>query len=228
MTRAEVLNFLSACHLSRDICDTNCCQQIEYLLPEGQVDYDFCHGATKAVIVPDNENFVIKIPFNVSDGYYDEDEHEWDSEEELLNGNDDNRFYWDYCLQEVLVYRAARRAGVAKAFAQTKLIGHVKGRPIYIQPKVEHDRLPYPIDWDSKEYLESTHKTTRIVRAADAPSIPEVWAYTAYHYYGEAFFTKLINFLGDHPHINDLHGDNTGFLRGRPVLCDYSGYFEPY
>ena len=70
-------------------------------------------GASKAVVIPHDYGYVIKIPFNGS-GEYDYDEDDDDADEELIFNDFTGALIgngWDYCLAETLVYEIAKEEG---------------------------------------------------------------------------------------------------------------------
>jgi hypothetical protein len=55
--------------------------------------------------------------------------------------------------------------------------------------------------------------------------LPYHWILNFIKLYGEKEFLRLCLFLEEEG-INDLHEKNVGYIDGRPVLFDYSGYYE--
>ena len=51
------------------------------------------------------------------------------------------------------------------------------------------------------------------------------WLKDFLEFFGEEILKQLNKFI-DAYGINDLHTSNVGYIGNRPVLIDYSGYFE--
>ena len=51
------------------------------------------------------------------------------------------------------------------------------------------------------------------------------WLSDFLDYFGEDIFQKFMKFI-DKQNIGDLHSDNIGYIGNRPVLIDYSGYWD--
>ena len=83
-------------------------------------------GASQFVIISDNWDKVIKIPFTgMYDYYEDDDEYYFDT------------YYADYCAITVGLYEQALAEGVAAIFAETAVFGKTsEGKTIYIQEKI--------------------------------------------------------------------------------------------
>ena len=184
------------------------------------IDFIADSGATKAVIIPPKENFVIKIPFQGFIGEcYNHDKECW--EDEFVSY--DNAYYsdsgWDYCLSEVEIYMRAIEAGVQQIFAKTDFITTVDGHPIYIQEKAEI--FNQRDHFHSREQLRKTREKTKNYYC----EANEDWLTDVLEYYGEDIFLDFLRFVDD-LQITDLHSGNLGYIDKRPVITDYSGYHE--
>lgn len=141
--------------------------------------YRVTNGASKCVIIPDDRNYVIKIPFtgDSSDEIYEKDEEFYDyccengfdyeacpyDKWEFENaGNSQNG--WDYCLRETEIYNAAKDCGIEQFFAKTIHIGDYHHHPIYIQEKCTTEyntwNSPYRRDIDLYQNFD-THKYSK-------------------------------------------------------------------
>ena len=198
----------------------------EYLEKNGyNFDYNIYHGATKAVIVPNNEDFVIKIPFA---GYVDYDNQSCDYDEDTntwIYNDEYDPFVplkYDYCRLEKENYEYARENDVEDYFAKIVLIDFIDGFAIYVQEKVES----FYSSKSRTHYSEAERKElTKSYKYEDLERIPPDWALDFIHTYGEEEFINFLNFTIDY-HINDLHGENVAYRNGKPILCDYSGFWE--
>lgn len=204
-------------------------------LPE---DCEYSYGASKLVIIPDNTDYVIKVPFNCvyNEDYIDPDyaasqgiEYDEDEQEEWLYFQ--NAYYcrqeeygWDYCEAEVEYYEEAADWGVEKYFAETRYIGDCHGWPIYVQPKCE-----------AMENSRGSHSHTR----EEYDSIQEKADSVDQHGIRDRDFlcdlfknadvdivSLLFQFIDEM--LNDLHSGNYGYFEGTTDACllDYAGWNE--
>lgn len=189
---------------------------------------DYTHGASKLVVFLKDANFVVKIPFtgymfdsedsNYCDNYYD-----FEGAEE-----DDYGECWDYCWTEVKMYQKALTAGVEKYLLETEKIGEINGFPIYVQERCVsffNSSINTPTYNEiaiSKKKLEDNNIYTRILSS--------VFCFYCYLNIinGEdtyESFGRFNNFAKEY--LSDIHKGNIGFnVCGKPVILDYSGYYE--
>lgn len=121
-------------------------------------------GASKLVLIPENENYVIKIPFlghNEEEWIENEDypykwgDPEYDGDKaghyeyifypfdgasfDGYNYDSENGENWNYCNAEVDIYELAVLAGLELYFAREELIGFIDGElggyPVYVQER---------------------------------------------------------------------------------------------
>lgn len=198
------------------------------------------YGASKLVVYPKYEEFVIKIPYI---GYVDEDdvvygEYDWDcvdpvSYENITDFSNaayplyDN-FGWDYCRTESEYFILAQQYGIEKMFAQTLYTGTYQHNPIYIQEKccsLEHSsrkiRESCNVNLDKSIDLVKTYSkgyNTNCYTSLTSLMLKD---------YSEKDCINLIKFLSDY-NIGDLHPGNYGFseIDGRPILIDYSDFLS--
>lgn len=243
MKKEEVLKLLELCNIeiNTNLATEDNLERIELPLIDSSFakkeDLFFFSGASKSVIIPNNEKYVIKIPY---DGYQLEEtlsnsftycsKKEETYEYNFLNFYEfegaNSYDYWDYCLQETIIYHYAKKKKVEKVFAKTRRIGEVKGRPIYIQeraiPSKEYSGGILP---DERAYKEISKKTNEICKDSSYSfrEINPIWKANAYFYYGEKKFKDIMNFITEYM-IEDLHDGNLGYIKDRPVIIDYSDY----
>lgn len=178
--------------------------------------YTFEYGATKCVIIPENTDYVIKIPFTGTvDDWYDKDEYH-----EFEYGEDDDR-PWDYCMNEVLRYQRAKEAGMEGFFAETRLIGYKDGFPIYVQEKCVCARADKKRD--SKYSLEEKNKTLDLTSYS---GIDVIWLTDVRMMYGDEVCKEFVDYVDENEWNDDLRASNLGYKDGRPVVIDYSSYME--
>lgn len=160
----------------------------------------FCYGATKGAFIPhDDCNFVFKFDFA---------------------GLDE-----EYCHREADIYQSAEIEGLDRYFAKTQFYDVVGHAPIFMQEYVGESCWDVGTalikDEDIKKAKTAISKTS--YDAVD--ELPYHWILNFIKLYGEKEFLRLCLFLEEEG-INDLHEKNVGYIDGRPVLFDYSGYYE--
>ena len=205
MTREQVV-FLKICeYFNKNEIDLSLCSNYAFDsngdLWEGLTTanfFNFYFGATKGVIVPKAYNFVFKFDLQ-SEGLSEE-----------------------YCEIEEDNYTKARKRNLGFCFAKCSYFDTYNGVDIYVQPKID-----YEADWDSNTLTEMQKSTcSKYIDSSDIASrMSEQWMIDFIEYYNEGTFNFLLRFLEDNG-INDLHPGNLGYMKGRPVIFDYSGYYE--
>ena len=154
---------------------------------------------------------------------------------------------WDYCEQEAIIYNRAVALGIGDMFAGTIKIADVHNYPIYASERAEsyshvdfgstsssetvrniftpinHN---YPADSDlykiGEQFIEECEETEEF-SSPDRMNL-EFLGYMI-NYYGKGKVRTLCEFLFEN-RLNDFHSSNIGFIGDRPVLIDYSGFFE--
>lgn len=194
-------------------------------------------GASKIVIVPDDKNYVIKIPFHVTNtlnySYYSKictdghrtvvPDYEHGSYEELCNApyRLTNEFGWDYCRAEEEMYQIAKEEHFEQFFAATQYIGEIsEDFPIYVQEKAQ----VFEQASHSHSKLENDNTRKSLGNEYSASRLYSIDFVTdALHYYGENRTRNFLRFISEND-INDLHSANIGYIGHRPVLIDYSSF----
>lgn len=187
---------------------------------------DVLTGASKCVVLLSNQNFVLKIPFEGKQIWeqvrnYDAEEYNSDDYDFVFYPFDYARTkdHWDYCNDEVEIFKKAEAAGVSSFFARTDFYGYSKDNyPIYIQERCE---VFGNVDVDDK--YKNLSKEVKTSASKVSSELPEEWIALAIEYFGQELTDKFLAFVEDE-YIDDLHYDNFGFIGDRPVLIDYSGY----
>lgn len=161
-------------------------------------------GVSKVVIIPSEEEYVIKIDLDSYDGGIE------------LSDN--------YLDTECRYSQLAEKVGLGDVFAKTSYWGTYGGRDIYLQERVS-------LDYEQREKFDSISNTTLMKLSKRSSKVREKCGMTPiltsalYNYYGEEKFETILNFLNEN-RINDLHNGNWGFIGERPVIFDYSGFHE--
>lgn len=166
-------------------------------------EYAFHYGASKGVIIPLKEEdrsifpYVIKIPFLYEDEEY---------ETKIVN----------HCRLEQKNSIAAAALGLSDILIPTEYFGRFASAEIYIQQRVES--LKKAIIRNSWDILSEKYGVNQTGQIDPNLSLHII------EYYGLKKFFELVEFV-EEKRINDLHGGNYGFIDGRPVIFDYSGYY---
>ena len=186
-------------------------------------EWESFYGSTKGVLVPDDCDYVIKIPFT---GIRRKKEEPYKSFS--ING------FNEYCELEQFIYYSALVNGLSKFFAKTIKIGEVGNFSIYVQEKASADTWDWS-DWTkknvssskriksmvSKKEVKNTKKICKKnkVKCFNAPFMALVLKEN-----GKETMLKLGRFVNEC--VNDVHMGNLGFIGKKPVIIDYSGFYE--
>jgi hypothetical protein len=221
----EIVNVLQLhCNLSKDCYfgEKDVDEKVLYRIKD-KLNYEFFSGATKMVLLFKELDRVIKIPFN-GDWY-----SEWDDDKD--EEEDQFCFYecaseecsWDYCNLEVNIWEAANKIGLGECFAKTERIGFINGYPVYAQEKC----MTWSYHKTSRQYSKEKIQEVKDYFKSDSHyyCFNEYWLSDFLDYYGQEMFDKFCEFIDDRG-INDLHNGNIGYAGDRPVLIDFSGFFE--
>lgn len=219
MNRTDVLKLLEVCTFKDTFTSEDYYHDVIAPLEEaGKSTIECDSGATKLVLwIPNFDEYVVKIPFT---GVYEED---WIKEDEGYVWQEDYQEYfgaydgWDYCYVETSLYADAVKEGVEQFFLETSFLGHIKGHPIYIQPRAEEF---YEISHNIS--LEEKQESNKICREYCVSLKPE-WVLDAIKCYGLSQVKKLFAFINEYQ-IEDLHGNNLGYYKNKPVIIDYAGF----
>ncbi len=182
-------------------------------------DFYIRSGATKMVLIPKDLSltYVFKIPFT---GYF---SFEWDEEEDYIEYEGGECFSrpWDYCANEVIRYRQAFSAGLEDCFAETSFLKYVNGYPVYIQKRCDVFNNVYNKHIHSEEECEKTSTS-----CSEDLDINIYWLTDFLKYYGIDKLNTFINFIKENGWDDDLRGENIGYIKDRPVLIDYSSFYD--
>lgn len=201
-------------------------------------DWTYDAGISKCVLIFDNLDYVIKIPFYAE--WFEGEEIDYDEENDEPIYEDgytaDYPFegievegyvkenHWDYCETESLLYKAAEKNGVAEYFAETIHIGYAKDWPIYAQTRAcmfcsEDSRTTR----SRKNYTDEEKETVKTIRSTTNFYLDDEWLMDFIAFWGQARLMQLIQFCNEY-FIDDLHNGNIGYVCGAPCLIDYSSY----
>jgi hypothetical protein len=138
----------------------------------------------------------------------------------------------DYSALEVRNYEYAKELGLDKILLPTGLLTTLdSGCPIYWQTKFSysHSNMDYHEEIHLKKQFEQYFRSPIYLKVKrtmpDDRRYNDVWLFRAYQLYGKQFFKKLCLFFEENE-IKDLHSNNVGWLKGKPIILDYAGYHE--
>ena len=182
----------------------------------GIPNFDWDTGATKLVIMPEQREYVIKIPFN---GYYDEGHfyHFEGAESDYCD---------NYCEAENRLYMEATVDGFEELFLPNEYVCDVDCYPIYVQPKAEVlNKSESQEKYSSKESKEKILQ--RIKEDRFFTNLPASWLASCLDVLGSMEeVNKFLKFLDMTGISADLHYGNLGYYHGHAVIIDYGGYDE--
>ena len=159
----------------------------------------YSYGATKLVIIDDDNDWVLKIPFCDK--------------------------ACDYCALEAENYKKAVEAGVEEGFAACYFLMEYEGAPCYIMEKVSCDEETVESDFyeiGSNKFSDEMNED-EIYSYLGSMDGDEIVDQLLEFYYDEGFLKKVNIFLSQNK-INDLHTGNVGYRGEQLVLTDYSGF----
>ena len=191
------------------------------------------YGASKVVIMSEEWDYVLKIPFNGAYTFLEDDYNEYcdnhDSEPQIKDyitfekyRGADSEDGWDYCDAENNKYDKAEKAEVNQYFVKTEFLCFTNGGyPIYIQ-----DRCRYRTSEDKSTDKSRKIASSRQAEYKDGGINSVLWIASFIDFYGEAEFEKLRVFLDSDEDLNgDLHDENVGYtMEGKPIILDYAGF----
>lgn len=224
MTIPEILEVLTSCNFVKLTGDNFLDKIVDAI--DDSIDLQYEYGATKGVLFFPDTDFVIKIPFLG----YDEEEQVYDEEDDCYYSTE-NTFFTpfryaedgdageDYCKAEVLRYKRAKDEKLDDFFVETKLAGYVNSHPIYMQPICDIFSRQ-----DITSISDEENEIINLIKEKnDFWIFNKRWMLDVLDIYGEDDLVKLCIFLREE-HANDLHEDNIGYYKERPVLIDYAGF----
>lgn len=129
-------------------------------------------------------------------------------------------FKINHAEREANVYAEACVNEVSQFFVPCHKLGKIYGHSIYEMDYVDADESRVTSDmWRKCSESMSGDEISNAINDDDC-YIENLFPF----YYSEEEMSKLCDFLSD-LEIDDLHSGNIGYLDGRIVLIDYSGYF---
>lgn len=200
------------------------------------MSYD--NGLSKGVIIFDELDYVIKIPFVCS--WY-EEETEWDEEKDecvvICEGGPSGYPFggvevegycfhndWDHCETELYRYCEAEKSGLEEHFAKIWFLDCINGWPIYAQSKAcMYNTEDSYSSRSRKHYTDKERATANAIQSSSHFYIAQEWMMDFIQYWGKDKLLDFIKFC-DEWFIDDLHDGNIGYICGVPCLVDYGSF----
>ena len=176
-------------------------------------DFDWEDGASKLVIIPEYNDFVIKIPFNGSYNLM---------SEEYID------FSQNYCETEIDLYEKiiAENPIFAQFFLPLTRVEEFEKYDIYIQAKCKTFNNTNNEERKSSYSKESLAKSTEFGKKVFT-RLPVDWIAGVLEVLkDESLLEEFINVLDKYDIGQDLHYGNIGYYNNKPIILDYAGFYE--
>jgi hypothetical protein len=222
MEKRRIIDLFSNCIFDGELSSEDAEEKIFLHLPENFI-YEWREGASKLVIIPDNADYVIKIPYT-GRRYWDYENEEY-IHSKFTFANNTDEYFWDYCLTETLLWRIAKNENVNQIFAKERIIGAINKHPIYIQQRAEVYGYSDKYDSASDDERQKTIKHCEQKHFNIFEDELLSWQTDALEYYGEKKFDKIMSFIKKYE-IGDLHDSNLGYIGEKPIILDYSDFWD--
>lgn len=181
---------------------------------DDRFNFDWEDGATKLVIIPENTDYVIKIPFNAEYDEYDKEYHEYSQ---------------NYCETERSLYNKIlfeTNPLFAQFFLPLTFVEEFKNWEIYIQPKCQAYNNTGEKE-RSKSYSVNSMEKVKSKKLRYYIALPEDWLAAVTEVLKDVRLVKeFIDVLDEYDITNDLHQGNFGYCNGKPVIFDYAGFYD--
>ena len=179
-----------------------------------ELSFDWEDGASKLVIIPEDKDYVIKIPFNAR------------YEDFLCEYYD---YSYNYCEEECNLYEKIsfeENPLFAQFFLLLTKVREFEDWDVYIQPKCqiynnleEEDR--------SKSYSKDSMMKVKSKKLRHYTNLPEDWLAAVTEVLKDVQHVReFILFLEEYDITQDLHSGNIGYYNNKPVILDYAGFYD--
>lgn len=229
----KYISIIKKC-FERENPSIDCVDDFNWLYGDEEITSNFKigAGATKVVLIPINinTNYVYKIPvLGICDAHYINDDYDEEIDE---NYESFSRFDPDghdnFCAIEVDRCYDICKEGYGDLIAKEFYYGEIGDNiPIYIQEKAVIYYDAYDGDaLRTKEEITSVKKVTSSFSNFNAyfDCIPDRWIADLIVAIGIEETIDFFDYLIDASYNNDLYEANIGYIKGKPVLVDYSGF----
>jgi hypothetical protein len=136
----------------------------------------------------------------------------------------------DYCKMEIEKYEKAKAFKIERILLPIEYVTTTaNGLSIYKQAKAE-DTLGEMSYTEYKRIVAKEHglrrsRTVHKIYSSCYSVISEVWLARGLQLYGKKFMKAFTKWTND-CQVNDLHSGNIGFIKGKPIIFDYVGFYE--
>lgn len=179
---------------------------------EDELSFDWEDGASKLVIIPEDKDYVIKIPFNgnfyVDEGYF--------------------NFSQNYCETEIDLYKriADENPLFSQFFLPLTRVDEYNEWDIYIQPKCQAYHNAAEKD-KSKSYSKDSLNKVRNEKILYNSALPKDWLAAVTEILKDVELVKeFVDMLEEYDITQDLHMGNIGYCNGKPIILDYAGFYD--
>lgn len=229
----EVFEYVKNFHLYDDFFTED---HVDYFLAniDEKKEFNFDSGATKLILIPNDKDYVIKIPFNghrctnceyctVCENPCECNEYECPIYPFEYAGG---KFNDNYCEKEREIYDRIEEEypEFKDFFLPLVLAGEIKHYPIYVQQKAE------VLAETSDEICSVSEKSRSIVSSKDVKfcSAPLIWLAKCLENlnFDIEKYNKFIEMLHDLHVVGDLHRGNVGYYNNHAIILDYAGYYD--
>lgn len=177
-----------------------------------ELSFDWEDGASKLVIIPEDKDYVIKIPFNGN--YYEDDGY--------------FNFSYNYCETEIELYERIFEENpiFSQLFLPLTRVEEYREWDVYVQPKCQaYNNTNEKIR--SKSYSKDSLNKVRSEDMLYKSSLPKDWLAAVTEILGDVNLVKnFIIMLEEYDITQDLHNGNIGYYNGKPVILDYAGFYD--
>ena len=174
------------------------------------------NGATKGVIIMPDVPVAFKCPFGKQ------------TKINCFGSEEDIEFCCDYCAEECKNYKKSEEEGIAFFFAETTFLTTFEIGNIVLDVYIQELARPFEDYGSTTSFSEERiDKACSCLNSFESSlyDVDPAWMADFIDSYGEIDANILDVFLTDHA-INDIHNGNIGYVDGRPVIFDYSGYYD--
>ena len=132
------------------------------------------------------------------------------------------------CEQEARAYENAKKYRVERVLLETRFVyENSNGTKFYTQPKITEASCDMSRTTCKKCRKIAKTVPDKMVYKVQSEmyysGVNRLWLATVISLYGKRFARSLEKWTKEN-RVNDLHDGNLGYVKGKPVLLDYSGY----
>lgn len=178
--------------------------------------FDYDSGITRCVIIPNERDYVIKIPFN-GQMEYDFEQDDFYFKDFYSGGGINND---DYCALEEALYEDLKETKFRSFFLPIDKVLEINDYPIYVQPKAVCFAHSSVRPYSSNSY--------EVASETPCSYIPTPWLANCLEDLNgeEDELREFVNFLHKKGLDIDLHQGNIGYRNNRTVIIDYAGFYD--